>query len=404
MPTFLTTDDTLFLIEMNDKKLLKSIIRNAPITKSIKVDKFAEQSGVDVYFRGRNPLDPVDGADAESVQLTDPTPVQPTSRKIVASLRTLQNSINPSWLEKKVTFDGLKGMHNLLVGNIKESLERENIKQIVPDLLTFLADWDNSTPWQKQFVTTGAGDTTSVISTALTQADDYWNAGYIMPISLNNVNYGQQRLVSDFETAGDDLTVSAAWNAASGSGNSFHLASVEGLTTGDKITVAVIAKIMSYMGDGELNITSQDGYLFANPEGMGFRMFMSSLDFGDLIRDTDWKAWQTYNDKSKGFKKWSVGNVYSNEIMKYAMLYRETTARAYSATGAIYTTIGLGPACARRLELQKPFIEIVGGRGKADSSNVLGKKLFMSWELDHAVKVVVGTDGFALKTVPTSLN
>ncbi len=404
MSTFLTSDDTLFLTEMNDKKLLKSIIRNAPVTKSIKIDKFASMEGVDVYFRGRNPLDPVDGADAESVQVTDPAPVQPTSRKILATLQTLQNSINPSWLEKKVTFDGLKGMHNLLVGNIKESIEKHNIKTIVPDLLTFLADWDNSSPYQQQVLTTSAGSTTTVVSTALTQADDYWNPSYVMPIDLNNVNYGQQRLASDFATTGDILTVSAAWNAASGDGNLFHLANVAGLTTGDKITVDVIGKIMAYMGEGSLNITSTDGYLFANPDGMGFRMFMGSLDYGDLVRDTDFKAWSTHNAKSKGFKKWSVGNIYSNEIMKYAMLYRESTARAFSETGAIYTTIGLGPECARRLELQKPFIEIVGGRGKADSGNILGKKIWMSWETDYAVKVVVGTDGFALKTVPTSLN
>ena len=404
MSTFLTTDDTLFLTELNDKKLLKSIIRNAPITKSIKVDKYAERSGVDVYFRGRNPLDPVDGETAESVQLTDPTGVQPTSRKIQSTLYTLQNMINPSWLEKKVTFDGLKGLHNLLVGNMKESIEKHNIKMITPDIITFLADWDNSTPYQKQFVSTGAGSTTTVVNSLFTEADDYWIPSYVMPLDLNNVNYGQQRLADAFTQSGAIVRVDTAWNAASGTGNTFHIANVAGLTTGDKMTVDLIGKVMAYLGEGSLNITSTDGYLFPNAYGMGFRMFMSSLDYGDLINDTNWKAWATYNDKSTGFKKWSVGNVYSNEIMKYAMTYRESVARAYSATGAVFSTIGLGPECARRLELEKPITTLVGGRGNPDSNNPLGKSIKMSWETTYAVKVVVGTDGFVLKTVPTSLN
>lgn len=404
MATFLTTDDTLFLTELNEKRLLKAIVRAAPITKSIKEQKFESEHGVDVYFRGRNPLDPVDGATAESVQLTDPTPVQITSRKIKGTLYTLQNSVNPSWLEKKVTFDGLRGAHEMLVGNIKESIEKHNIKMIVPDLITFLADWDLASPYQKQFTASG-GSTSSVAAAGiLTEADDYWNPSYVMPLSLNNVNYGQQRLGDTFTTADDTLTVAApVWNAAVASGDLIHIANVAGLTTGDKVTVEVFRKIMAYMGEGSLNITSTDGYLFSNPYGYGFRVFMSSLDYGDLIGDTDWKAWATYNDKSDGFKKWSVANVMSNEIMRYAMIYRESVARAFSATGAVFSIIGLGPECAKRSVLQQPFIEIVGGRGKADASNLLGKKIFMSWETDYAVKVVVGTDGFCLKTVPTAL-
>ncbi|MHC4148855.1 MAG: hypothetical protein ACYSR5_05150 [Planctomycetota bacterium] len=404
MATFLTTDDVLFLTEMNEKRLLKAIIRTAPLTKSIPEDKFAEESGVDVYFRGRNPLDPVDGATAESVQLTDPVPVQLTSRKIKGTLYTLQNSVNPSWLEKKVTFDGLKSAHELLVGNIKESVEKHNVKMIVPDIITFLADWDLASPYQKQFAATGGSTSSVAAASILTQGDDYWNPSYVMPISKNNVNYGQQRLGDTFTTADDTLTVaSPAWNAAVASGDLIHIANVAGLTTGDKITVEKIGYIMSYLGEGSLDILGTEGYTYPNPHGYGFRVFMGSLDHGDLTRDTDYKAWSTYNDKSDGFKKWSVGNVYSNEIMKYAMVYRESTARAFSATGAIWSVIGLGPQCAKRKVLQQPFIEIVGGRGRADSNNVLGKKIFMSWETDYAVKVTDGCDGFVLKTVPTAL-
>lgn len=404
MSTFLTTDDTKMMTEMNEKRLLKAIIKNSPITKSIKAEEFDGQSGVDVFWRARNPYADVDGATAESVQLTNPTPIQPTSRKIKGTLYTLQNSINPSWLEKAVSYDGLRGAHELLVGNMSSSIEKHNIKFLVPDLLTFLADWDTSSPYFKRVAAASAGLTTTLVATSiLTQADDYWNPSYVMPVTMTDPNYGQQRLASDFTTSDDTLTVSAAWNDLTAANMEFIIANVAALTTGDKITVATIGKIMAFMGEGSLDIPQDGDWMFSNPYGYGFRVFMSSLDYGDLMQDADYKAWATHNDKSDGFKRWSVGNVYGNEIMKYGHVYRESVARAYSATGAVFSVIGLGPQCASRKILQQPIVKIVGGRNNPSYSNPLGKGILMSWETDYAVKVTNGVDGFCLKTVPTAL-
>jgi hypothetical protein len=403
MATFLTTDDTKFIKENNDNRLMKEIVRISPLLKTIPIEKHPEKSGTDTYFHGRIPLAKVSGTLATSGQLTDATPVQWGSRKVKASLYTLQNAINPSWLEQKVTFDGLDRITDELRNNMSESIEAHIVTMVVPYLITFLADWDNSTPHQKHITSDGAGSTLTMTSATMSQSDDYWNASYVMPTKLTDPNYGQGRLASDFANSGDLLTVSEAWNDASGTSNNFFVADVSALTTGDAITIALIRKMMSFMGPGSLDIPFNNVFRFANPYGYGFKIFMSSLDFGDLTNDSEWKAWTQYNTQSKGYKEWSVGNILSNEIMQYGLLYRETVARAASATGAIFSTICLGPECARRLDLGKPNVQQIGGRNDADSNNIHGNKLFFSWQHNVTVGVTNGIDGCCFKTVPTAL-
>jgi hypothetical protein len=216
---------------------------------------------------------------------------------------------------------------------------------------------------------------------------------------LTDTNYGQGRIVSNFLTSGDVGTVSVAWNAGSGTGNEFIICVGAGgtpLTTGDKLTVAVIGKAMSLFDSLQIKSNMK----FQNASGAGFKIFLSAPDWGDIKVDTDYAKWVQNNAKSPGYEKWSIGNIYTNELLLIDQVYRETTGGVYSATGAVYNVVIMGNGCARRTELNAPRIVVVNS---ADSGNLAGYKTWITWTTDYAVAPVVCTAGAVVLTVPTTI-
>lgn len=67
--------------------------------------------------------------------------------------------------------------------------------------------------------TSSAGTQTTIIDTALTQADDYWNGMTIM--FRDGANIGLARLITDFDAATDTITVSPPFPSATGSGDDY---------------------------------------------------------------------------------------------------------------------------------------------------------------------------------------
>jgi len=413
MATTQTTDDANFITELNETTLLPIMKQDAPFTKVLEEDKFALRSGTDVYFRGRNPIDAVTGTLLAGTELTDPDPVVPTGRKIKASLYRIHNSINASSVERQVSFDGFTMDRDIIAENIIESMELHNLKFIVPYLLHFRADWDITTGtqgYQTRASATAGGTTSTASIGALVEADDWWGGnstqGYIMPITKNNENYGAGRRIDDFDATGgaaeDLVTIDVSgdpdnvWTDATATGDEFILSIGTDLAAGDKLTIATVAKTMAIMDD----LGIKNNFKFANPGGMGFKLFLSAFDFYDITQDTDWKNWAINNAKSDGFKKWSVGNIYSNEILKTDINYRETVAGAFSATGAVYNAIFMGKGAGKRTVLNAPKIKVVN---TPDSGNLLGYKTWISYSTDYACCPCVGTAGAAVMTVPTGL-
>jgi hypothetical protein len=401
----MTTDDALFQTQMYNDTLLPIMKRDAMLTKLIQEDKMAEKHGTDVYFFGRNPIDPVSGTLLAGTEITDPTPVHITGRKIKSQLYRLHNSIGYSKTEKQTTFDGLLEIRDIIATNIVESLEIWNWRMIAPYVVHVRSDWDITTGtngYQIMATASGAGSTTTIVDTTLVEANDWWGGnsttGYAMPVTKNNDNYGQGRITSDFDAASDTVTVSSAWNTATAANDVFILAIGTALAAGDKLTVQTIGKVMALMGQGMLDIGDQ--FKFANPSGYGFKLLISTLEKNDLINDTNYLTWVQYNDKSKGFEKWSVGNIYNNEMLETGLGYRESVAGAYSATGAVYNALMIGKKTAVRTVLNKPTIIPVD---KADSGNLANYKRWLTWTTDYACGVNVGTSGCVILNVPTAI-
>lgn len=113
----------------------------------------------------------------------------------------------------------------------------------------FLLRADNDASYTKDSAATGAGTTTTVVDTALTEANDYWNGGIIVFKTGNNV--GEARIVSDFDAATDKLTLSVALPNASASGDQYHLCVTTGLTTGDVITTGLVKRAVRALEDNK---------------------------------------------------------------------------------------------------------------------------------------------------------
>jgi len=404
MATFQTSDDALFITEYNNKTLLPIIKMDAPYTNSLTETPFQMGQGTDVYFRGRNPLAAVSGTLLAGTEMTDPTPVAWSGRKIKAQLYRLHNSINASSAERQVSFDMMRQDRDAVAANIIESMELHNRTFIDPYLVHTRGDWDTTSPYQGEYAATSAGTTTTIISTTLDDAggnaNDYWGGnstyGYVMPITLTDPNYGQGRIVSDFVTATDTATVSSAWTTATASGQRYIFCIGTGLTTGDKLALATIAKVNAVFD--HLHIKKQFKWPTAN--GYGFRAFLSGYDHYDVTQDSNYVSFNVNNSKSPAFMQYRVDNIYNNDIFVTDVDYRESAAGVYSATGAVYNSTFLGKGAGYRVPLNKPKIVVVN---KPDSSNIAGYKTWITWTTDYACAPVVGTAGIVVLSVPTGL-
>jgi hypothetical protein len=320
--------------------------------------------------------------------------------KIKAQLYRLHNSINASSVERQVSFDNMREDRDAVAANIVESMELHNRKFIDPYLVHVRGDWDGTSPYQLEYAATSAGTTTTIISTTLTQANDYWGGnstyGYVMPITLTDPNYGQGRIASDFDAASDTVTVSSAWTTATASGQRFIGCIGTDLTTGDSLSLATIAKVKAMFD--HLHIKKRFKWPTAN--GYGMRAFLSAFDHYDVTQDSNYVSFNVNNSKSPAFMQYRVDNIYNTDIFVTDVDYRETTAGVYSATGAVYNSTFLGKGAGYRVPLNRPFIKVVS---KADSGNLLGYKTWISWSTDYACAPVVGTAGIVVLTVPTGL-
>lgn len=400
MATFQTSDDALFITEFNETTLLPIMKMDAPYTNCLTETPFEQGQGTDVYFRGRNPLAAVTGTLLAGTELTDPTPVAWAGRRIKAQLYRLHNSINASSAERQVSFDKMREDRDAVAANIIESMELHNRTFIDPYLVHVRGDWDTTSPYQLEYAATSAGTTTTLVSTTLTQANDYWGGnstyGYIMPITLTDPNYGQGRICSDFTTADDTATVSAAWTTATASTQRFIGCIGTALTTGDTLTLAKLAKVNALFD--HLHIKNRFKWPTAN--GFGFRAFLSAYDHYDVTQDTNYVAYNVGNSKSPGFLQYRVDNIYNNDIFVTDVDYRETVAGVYGATGAVYNNTFLGKGAGYRVALNKPKIVVVN---TPDSGNIAGYKTWITWTTDYACAPVVGTAGIVVLTVPTGV-
>lgn len=392
-----TTGMAAFITEFNNRRILPIVKHNTVLTKLAKKIPHPRGEGVSVVYRQRLPLDTVSGAVATDNETTQETPASLVGRKFTAYLYELQNSIKPTRLLKLTDFNQLKDDSDAIANNMAESIEKHNISRVAPYLIHYRGDWDSA--FQRKFITTSAGTTTTFVATALTDADHTFGGnsteGYTTSIDRLSQNMSLTRGCTAFTAFTGTVD---AFPYATGSGYWYWTSIGTGLTTGDSLTRAKLARAVA--ATNQLLLGSGDTFKFKNPKGMGFKLLLSTADKYDLREDTDLKAWETYNDRSDGFEQWRVGQVESCDVMEYSQVYRETVAGVYNAAGAVHNVMGIGNNCISCTELIPPHLTIVT---KPDSGNPHGKFYTIAWDTTYSMEVTCGIAGFVLMTIPTSI-
>ncbi|MFZ5559713.1 MAG: hypothetical protein ACOZAL_02890 [Patescibacteria group bacterium] len=112
------------------------------------------------------------------------------------------------------------------------------------------ADFDPT--YQKQVTTTSDGGSggTTFISTALTQADDFWNGGYATVMNVDNAYLSREsiyetRPITDFANITGTVTVSPAFNSIIKSGCVMWLCVGTALVASDALTTDVFARAVA---------------------------------------------------------------------------------------------------------------------------------------------------------------
>ena len=401
----LTTDEANMITEYNKDRLLPRIEHDSLLRKLIDKDtgNFPPGKGTTMVLRRRLPLTLFSDDLATTLQFTDPTPQKFKAQTITANLRELQGAVEYSKLVNKVDFNECRDIKELVAQVAAESWDKALINIITLKLLHVRADWDG---YQVKFVTTTGCTTTSIRGDAVTgwaQADHYWGGnstvGYITDVGRSDPCFGETTIVTAFAATGDIATVAALENTPTDLGDTFVAAIGTGLST-DTVSLITLARMCAAYQD--LLKGSVGYYKYANPMGMGYKLLVDPGTDYDLSQDSSVTGYRTYNDKSDGFKKYRVGQIYNHDVIAYSNLKRETVAGVADDDGDVFNVLSLGKHSSIISELGNLKFFINGGE-KTDSGNRLGKQQWIDFSVIYACAVQNGCAGMSCLATPSTI-
>jgi len=251
---------------------------------------------------------------------------------------------------------------------------------------------DADATYQYDTVTTGAGSTTTMAASALTETNDFWNAGYVTITDRTNAAYGETRAITDFDSASDTLTVDAAFSTAPGTGCKFRITEGHALTAStDKLSHAS----MAYARRDLLNnnaIPFEGGYFrgliephsemdFSNESVM---QGLSQQSSPQMLLDGEISRWL-------GFRLFRQNNVWRSAV---------DADSTYVATGAVRVLPFFGREALGAVDLagQKEKIYV---RGWRDLGQEIPNHSTIGWEIIFAQKMLNSCFSVGLMVNPT---
>ena len=202
---------------------------------------------------------------------------------------------------------------------------------------------DNDTNYQVDVAATSDGSTTTFISTSLTQAEDFWNGGYITITApetttyLDRGNYCETRLISNFVASTDTVT-HAAFAATTKSGCTAHLCVGTGIVATDVTNTLAFGLAIRQLKRNK-GVRFNDAIISRAPMqhkevqnlppgsgGPGYWVCILDQDHEhDFMKDTTWLELGTHQDKDAlvngAIKKWMGTMVFGT-----TQPWRETVA------------------------------------------------------------------------------
>lgn len=234
---------------------------------------------------------------------------------------------------------------------------------------------DADTTYQVEHTATSEGTTTTLICTSLTQADDFWNGGFITFTNPQDPNYGITVKVTDFVASSDTLTIETLPYKTT-TDSQFRLVVGTGLASTDVLSSAA------------LKLARRDLKRFrAMPfeDGKYVAIIDPDAEY-DFMNDSEWKTVKQYRGE-KDIYVGEIGEWYGIRFVSATEVYRESVAGVASSTGAVHVISVLGKEAFGIVDLDKNQKKIF-----IKSPKELAQPLELTGTVGYKV-------GFAVKTL-----
>jgi hypothetical protein len=162
------------------KKILELINTPAGLWDKLEIEAFPQRSGTTATFSKYGKVDYTD-----SVTLTqgaNPDPIDLVTGNVTAAIVEKGGVVAIPDLARLSIVDGTKKVSEVVAAWAKEAMEYYVATTLTPYLKQVRDDGDVT--YQKNSVSTSSGSTTTIVDTALTEADDFWNGGHLRRIAV----------------------------------------------------------------------------------------------------------------------------------------------------------------------------------------------------------------------------
>lgn len=364
-----------------DRRFLIRVKNNLVAYQHAQLRALPKGEGKVAYYTRYKPLQKVTSALAETrTGGLDPDTRQAlTTEEINATISKWGDYVEISDIASTTSIDpNVSEKVDIVSTQAKESIDYDILKTLSTGIVRQRADGDAN--YQVDTVTTGAGSTTTLVASALTEADDYWNGGFVTITNPLSLGYGETRQVTDFDQGTTTLTVSPAFSVAPGSGAYFTVTVGTALAAGDKLSTTNIRL-------AKRTLKRNKAMDFAQGYWLGY--IDADLEF-DLMGDTNWVNAATYKDNVDSLYTGELGRWFGVRFLSTEQLYRESVAGVeQDGTGAVHVACIIGREAygAVRIDGKEPKIVL---RNPAQLGQPLNMTSTVGWELKRAPKVLNG--------------
>ena len=271
-------------------------------------------------------------------------------------------------LAMKQTIDkGMTEKMGVMGQHAAETIDYECSKIAGTNLLRRRAD-NNNTYQRGPITCTSAGTTTTLVSTALTEIEDFWKGGYVTIVA--GPGYGETRFISGFTASSDTVTVSSAFPIASSTATKFRIVVGTGLGTSGVIDTN-IARLAA------MDLANQKAQKFSG--GLWKGVLDPSTEH-DFLSDATMLDASKYKESIKTLKDNVIGVWNGIQWERATRSYRETVAGVASLdAGAVRIVPVFGAqSCG--------VVNLGGGKGEKKNFEIvirnpdqLGQALRFKW-------------------------
>jgi hypothetical protein len=357
------------------KKILELINTPSGLWDKLDIEAFPQRSGTTATFSKYGKMDYT--ASVTLTQGANPDPTDLVTGNVTAAIVEKGGVVAIPDLARLSIVDGTKKVSEVVAAWAKEAMEYYVATTLTPYLKQVRDDADAT--YQKNSASTSAGAAggTTIVDTALTEADDFWN-GALVTITDPKVGiYGESQYVTDFVAATDTLTVDA-FSQQVASGVSYHICIPTALAAGDEMSLAGIRKCQK-----ELRAGGGYGPRFELAGG-GYNMILDTDQEDSIGNDSNFTNLYIYKEKETGIRTWpESGRIAMCRPEVTGIPYRTavTGAGTYSATGVIRVAAIFGKQAMKKMPLGINDIDIIAkGESSGGVANPLNRYSTAGWK------------------------